>query len=85
MCSENKGADQLCGYCTTDLAFVFAYAKILFSHDEAQMAGCKRRMLKRRKFKEEKKRKREEKMGIKNFFNFISPCRRRSHVFDQTK
>ena len=23
-CSENKGADQLCSYCTADLAFVFA-------------------------------------------------------------
>ena len=47
--------------------------------------GAKTHMLKRRKLKEEKKSKREEKMGIKNFFIFTSPCRRRSHVFDQSK
>ena len=31
LCSENKGADQLCGY------FVFAYAKSRFSHDAAHI------------------------------------------------
>ena len=31
--SENKDADQLCGFCV----FVFAYAKRWFSHDAAQM------------------------------------------------
>ena len=46
-CSENKGADQLRGYRQADLrlcfrtelicAFVFAYAKSRFSHDEAQL------------------------------------------------
>ena len=37
MCSENKGADQL----TAKLicVFVFAYAKIRFSHDAAQMGN----------------------------------------------
>ena len=30
LCSENKGADQLC-------VFVFAYAKIRFSHDAARI------------------------------------------------
>ena len=29
--SENKGADQLCGYCEADLRLVFAYAKFDFS------------------------------------------------------
>ena len=32
-CSENKGADQLRGYCV----FVFEYAKSQFSHDEAHI------------------------------------------------
>ena len=36
LCSENKGADQLCGYREADLSFVFAYKKGLFSHDAAQ-------------------------------------------------
>ena len=42
--SENKGADQLRGYCAADLRFVFAYAERLFFHDAAQNAkfnGCK--------------------------------------------
>ena len=26
-CGENKGADQLCSYCTADLRLCFAYAK----------------------------------------------------------
>ena len=38
-CSENKGADQLCGAVTVTAklicVFVFAFAKIRFSHDEA--------------------------------------------------
>ena len=33
LCSENKGADELCGYCV----FVFAYAKRWFSHDVAHL------------------------------------------------
>ena len=38
-CSENKGADQLCGYRTTggSVALFFAYAKIQFSQNEAQL------------------------------------------------
>ena len=40
--SENKGTDQLRGYCEADPAklicvFVFAYAKSRFSYDAAQM------------------------------------------------
>ena len=35
LCSKNKGADQLCGYCEADLRLCFAYAKSQFSHDEA--------------------------------------------------
>ena len=34
LCSKHKGADQLCG----NFVLVFAYAKIRFSHDVAQMA-----------------------------------------------
>ena len=30
-CSENKGADQLCSYCTLICAFVFAYVDYWFS------------------------------------------------------
>ena len=34
MCSENKGADQLCGYSAQLICvFVVAYAKRRFSHD----------------------------------------------------
>ena len=33
--SENKGADQLCGYREADLRLCFAYAKSRFSHDAA--------------------------------------------------
>ena len=36
-CSENKGADQLRGYREADLRFVFAYAKIRFSHVAAHL------------------------------------------------
>ena len=35
-CSENKGADQLCSYCTADLPLCFfatRIKKICFSHD----------------------------------------------------
>ena len=35
MCSENKGADQQRSYRAADMRFVFAYAKIRFSHDAA--------------------------------------------------
>ena len=39
MCSENKGADQLHGYCTADLRLcscIYMYAK-RFSNDMAHM------------------------------------------------
>ena len=52
--SKNKGADQLCSYCpfvqplcfvtvTAQLicVFVFAYAKMWFSHDEAYVLSSK--------------------------------------------
>ena len=35
-CSENKGADQLCSYCTADLRICFRLGKIQFSHGEAR-------------------------------------------------
>ena len=46
LCSENKGAKQLCGNScavTAQLicAFVFAYAKIWFSHVPAQLIDFK--------------------------------------------
>ena len=37
LCSENKGADQLCSYCTADLRLCFRMTKIQFSHDAAKM------------------------------------------------
>ena len=38
LCSENKGADQLCGYSTADLHLCFCtYKKQRFSHDVAEM------------------------------------------------
>ena len=37
LCSENKGADQLCSYRTADLHLFFAYAKSQFSHDMAHI------------------------------------------------
>ena len=41
MSSENKDADQLGSYCKADSelisAFVFAYAKVRFSHDVAHL------------------------------------------------
>ena len=39
-CSENKGADQLRGYAKLICAFVFAYAKIRFSHNAAHIQRC---------------------------------------------
>ena len=33
-CSENKGADQLCGNREADLFLFLAYAKFWFSHNE---------------------------------------------------
>ena len=36
-CCENKGADQLRGYCEADLRLCFEYAKSQFSHDVAQI------------------------------------------------
>ena len=44
LCSENKGADQLCSYHTVDLRLVLASAKSGFSHDVAQInAVCQMR------------------------------------------
>ena len=37
MCSENKGADQMCGYRTADLRLCFHICKSRFSHNEAQI------------------------------------------------
>ena len=34
---ENKGADQLCSYCTADLRLCFHKGKIRFPHDEGHM------------------------------------------------
>ena len=34
-CSENKGADQLCSYCTADLRLYFRIGNVRFSHDAA--------------------------------------------------
>ena len=41
LCSENKGADQLCGYRKADqiCVFVFAYAKSRFSHIAAPISS----------------------------------------------
>ena len=37
-CSENKGADQLCSYCTADLRLCFHICKsLVFFHAKAQM------------------------------------------------
>ena len=36
MCRENKGADQLCSFCTADLRLCFCISKIQFSHDSAR-------------------------------------------------
>ena len=38
---ENKGADQLCSYCTADLRLCFRIGKVRFSHDAAPMAHDK--------------------------------------------
>ena len=35
-CSENKGADQPCSYCTADLRFCFRIGKIRFAHVAAK-------------------------------------------------
>ena len=36
-CSENKGADQLCSYCTADLCLCFSHIhNVGLSHDSAQ-------------------------------------------------
>ena len=40
LCSENKGADQLCFVC----AFVFICAKYRFSHDVAQFSPLSNRL-----------------------------------------
>ena len=37
LCSENKGADQLCDYCTADLRLCFHICKKRFSHGVAQL------------------------------------------------
>ena len=36
-CSENRGADQLCSYCTADMCLCFRICKSRFSHDAAQI------------------------------------------------
>ena len=51
LCSENKGADQLCSYRTAD-PFVFAYAKNRFPHDGTEFnnsatKSCSRTQLQR--------------------------------------
>ena len=35
LCSEKKGADQLCSYCTADLCLCFRLGKNSVSHDTA--------------------------------------------------
>ena len=37
LCSKNKDADQLCGYCTAHMHLCFAYANSGFPHDVALM------------------------------------------------
>ena len=37
MFSENKGADQMCGYRTSDLRLCFHICKKSISHNEAQI------------------------------------------------
>ena len=37
LCGENKGADQLCSYCTADLRLCFAYANCWFSQAAAHL------------------------------------------------
>ena len=37
VCSQNKGADQLCGHREADLHIVFAYVKCWFSHGAAEL------------------------------------------------
>ena len=37
LCSENKGADQLCSYCTADLRLCFRMGK---NHDTALIIKC---------------------------------------------
>ena len=37
LCSENKGAEQLCGYCRADLRLCFRICKNRFSHNAAYM------------------------------------------------
>ena len=39
LCSENKGVDQLCGYCAADLRLYFCICR--FSHDGAHLAEIK--------------------------------------------
>ena len=42
MSSENKGADQLRGYCEADLHLCFHLADCWFSHGAAQMSVIER-------------------------------------------
>ena len=42
LCSENKGADQLCGYLTADLRLCFRICKSRFSHSAAHMILTKK-------------------------------------------
>ena len=38
MSGENKGADQLCSYCTADLRLCFRICNCWFSHAAAQIS-----------------------------------------------
>ena len=40
LCKENKGADQLRSYAQLICAFVYAYAKNMFSHDAAHLKAA---------------------------------------------
>ena len=41
LCSENKGTDQLSGYCEADLRLCFRICKKRFSHDAAHIFPTK--------------------------------------------
>ena len=40
LCSENKGADQLCGYCEADLRLCFRICKMMFFSWHGSYAKC---------------------------------------------
>ena len=41
LCSKKKDVDQLCGFRTADLHFVFTYANSRFSHDVTHIIKTK--------------------------------------------